>query len=646
MEGTNIGWYFPIESNASDRYVDEFADSKFSIDRWVSFTREVIQNSLDVVDTSLNPRKPVLVKMDYGFFHIDEIPGCVELFNCISSAMNGAINKQSNKQTINRYKKGLEVLSSDKICCFKVSDYNTIGVTSGRDAEWGALVYDEGKSVKNRPGSAGSHGVGKKAPFIISSVNTVFYSTLNKKGERLFEGKTSLINWDDSEGNTRNGKGWFGNVDANNTDRRNRVAPILENEVDEFNPFFTRSKDVGTDVIIVGVNIEDFEKIKIRVINSILENFFVAIKNHILEIDAFGEHINSENLSDYVEKYYLSKRKNFTKIEGIEKSVFGNLMNYYKAFSTDPISFDVTVNNKRYGKCLVYFSLENDKNRKYYCIFRNHGMKIRDVELASAEQPFSAVVYIDDCLEDNLADADRLNARLSDVENAAHDDFVIDDEEFDCDSITKSLVETIYEKVKEIILDKTKIEALDDTPLEGLEDMLSIQGFLTSKVSNKKVAKIKKKKSKIRKKDTGKKAEDYDDGVTNVGGKKHKKHKNEGENKPATEGSDIKATLFKKFASEPLFIKNDDEYNLILIPLEDANADIHISPISVEGNLNYIPNLLTYAELNGCPLVLKDNTIKDAAIVKNQKNIVKIKIKNNYNYALECDLYVGGKGND
>ena len=642
----NIGWYFPVENNPSDRYVDEFADSKFSTDRWASFTREIIQNSLDVADSSLDPHMPVLVKMNYKILTKEMIPGCDQLEASISRAVEGAISKKSNKQTINRYQKALELIASNCIPCLKVSDYMTLGVKSGRDNEWGALVYDEGKSCKNRPGSAGSHGVGKKAPFIISALNTVFYSTYNKANEFLFQGKTSLINWDDEDGITRNGKGWYGIIDNENDDRKKKITNLSNEQKPIIDDFFTRNNEYGTDVTIVGVLLNDLDKIKERIINSVLENFFIAIKNHQLSLEIFGEYISDDNLDECVQKYYITNQRNFIRQEGIEKSVFGNLLNYYKAYSEAPITFDVSANGVRYGKCYVYLSLENDKNRKYYCIFRNHGMKICDVDLSNAEQPFSAVVYLDDCPEDNLPLEERLNARLSDVENAAHDTFVTDDEEFKCDPITKILVDNIYSNVKNIILDKTKIEATEETPLEGLDDMLAIQGILTTKLTAKKVA-IKKRKNRIKKKSTGKRADDYEQGVTAIGGSDvEKKHKHNGEHKPAMEGDDFKATLFKKFAFEPRFVRTGETYNLILKPTENAMADIRIMPISVEGTLNYIPNVITSAKSGSLELKVEDNVIKNVALRKDIRTSVTITILNNYDYALECDVFVGGNSDD
>ena len=55
----NLGWYFSNESSSSNKSVDKFADSKFSIDRWTSFSREIIQNSLDARDDQNIPVRVV-----------------------------------------------------------------------------------------------------------------------------------------------------------------------------------------------------------------------------------------------------------------------------------------------------------------------------------------------------------------------------------------------------------------------------------------------------------------------------------------------------------------------------------------------------------------------------------------------------------
>lgn len=69
----NIEWYF-CETNVQDTVVvDSFADSKFGINRWSSFAREIIQNSIDAVD---DDSKPVEVIFDLNKdLRLEDIPG-------------------------------------------------------------------------------------------------------------------------------------------------------------------------------------------------------------------------------------------------------------------------------------------------------------------------------------------------------------------------------------------------------------------------------------------------------------------------------------------------------------------------------------------------------------------------------------------
>ena len=191
-------WHFSDESSQSNRSVDKFADSKFSIDRWTSFSREIIQNSLDARD---DQGQPVEVVFDLNKnLTLDDIPGG----RFTKSVLEKCAETAANKQTKQVYKKGVEILSKPYVYCLKVSDTNTIGVKTGRNEAWGALVFDEGITKKQRAGSAGSHGVGKKVPFIVSACNTVFYATKNKyevngvnHSDLLVQGKTALISWKD-----------------------------------------------------------------------------------------------------------------------------------------------------------------------------------------------------------------------------------------------------------------------------------------------------------------------------------------------------------------------------------------------------------------------------------------------------------------
>ena len=54
-------WYYAENNMSDDALVDNFVDSKFGIDKWSSFAREIVQNSLDAVD---DEDKPVEVVID------------------------------------------------------------------------------------------------------------------------------------------------------------------------------------------------------------------------------------------------------------------------------------------------------------------------------------------------------------------------------------------------------------------------------------------------------------------------------------------------------------------------------------------------------------------------------------------------------
>lgn len=350
-----IGWYFSSESSPSDELVDKFADSKFGMDRWTSFSREIIQNSLDACD---DESQPVEVFFDLNkSLTIHDIPGATYTRYVLERCANQA----TNRQTKQAYQKGLEILDRPYIYCLKVSDRNTKGVKTGRDEAWGAFVYDEGRSVKQRPGSAGSHGVGKKVPFIISTCNTVFYATKNKyeidgieHSDRLFQGKTMLINWEDEQGQGKSPKGWFGVRNEEDVDRKKRILPIQNEGMQEIHPYFIREDAYGTDVIIVGVNAYGIEEqIQKTIISSIYENFFIAIKEQKLKVTVLGIEIHSGNMDRIFQAYYEPT--------GALKNSMNDLLRIY---AQEPVVLPIKYYSEEIGHvgCILKLRAKRTKN--------------------------------------------------------------------------------------------------------------------------------------------------------------------------------------------------------------------------------------------------------------------------------------------
>lgn len=634
-----IDWYFTKAEKPSDDYVDKFSDSKFTTDKWNSFAREIIQNSLDVHNDDLGDEIPVKVKFSLEYFSLEEIPGGKRILEILKHCLE---NKELNHQTKNKYEHGIEILESERIGCLKISDYNTLGVETGRDKSWGALVYDEGVSRKRRPGkAAGSHGVGKKVPFIISGVNTVYYSTKNES-DQLFEGKTSLIYWTENE-ITYDYEGWLGVIDNETTDRRKKVLPYVNNDNTlDVNDFFVRKESRGTDVIIIGISLDenDFKEAKSKIVNAVLENFFVAIQTKKLICDIFDIKIDSSNLADSIEKYYVSNAKNFQKVKEYSNIVNGNLKDYYRVYCDDPHIIPIIYEGINYGTAEVYFDLGNEKNKKYYCIVREHGMKIKDVQLVT-DQSFSAVVLIKDN-PDSKMENERINNILSSRENAAHDDFIIDDENIPCDDKTKAIISMLYSEIEKYIKSETEIPVLDETPLDSLSDMLSIQGSLSKGSVRRNDAKTHHKTRKGKKKTTGKRAKNYEEGTSGAGGLEEKdKKKGQGENKPAKEGNEFKATLFENFEIYPQFFRIKDYYEIKFIAKSDVEkARIKIQVMSVDGKITEIDDIVDSAYFGDKPVQVKGNLIEGFGFTKNRMTKLKIKLKPGLDYSPDCDVFV------
>lgn len=618
----NIGWYYSDELCPSDELVDKFADSKFGIDRWSSFAREIIQNSLDAQD---DDNKPVEVEFNLNKeLSLKEIPGGEKIKDILEKCMNAA----TNRQTKNSYRKGLEVLNKNKIYCLKISDKNTKGVMTGRDAAWGAFVFDEGKSIKQRPGSAGSHGVGKKVPFIISTCNTVFYATKNKylqngeeKSDCLVQGKTTLISWKDDDGKRKNSKGWYGIINPDISDPKNVVQPINSLEYNEINPYFVRKEEYGTDVIIIGSNIYDNEEeIKGYIISAVLENYFVAILANKLIVNVFGEKISRENFNSMVNKYYVEQAETKNNLLGCLR-VYGDEPDSEKEIYDDKCNY--------LGKIKIYFRLGNEYNKKYYTIVRSHGMRITDYRVNKASQPYTAVVLIE---------GKELNDLLASLENAAHDSFIVKDENMDIDSRAVYAIEKVQENVRNYVIEKTKIDEQKGQDIESLNNIITIPGIVSSIKQKSTLPTIK--RNILTKKGKGEKSKDYE-GKTSAGGENRKTKKKGTGNKPAKKGDQFDSTLYEDYIMEPIFIKLEKKYELkFSISDEIKKAEIKIYSINSEGKKDdSINDYIESVNIDGQRRKCEKGKVKDVFLKKDETICIEINLKKNVTYQLAAEIF-------
>lgn len=621
----NIDWYFSDELSPSDELVDKFADSKFGIDRWSSFAREIIQNSLDAQD---DETKPVEVIFDLNKeLCISDIPGC----NRTKEILEKCIDAATNKQTKGSYKVGLDVLNKEKIYCLKISDKNTKGVRTGREEAWGALVFDEGKSIKQRPGSAGSHGVGKKVPFIISSCNTVFYATKNKYivddnecSDCLLQGKTTLISWTDNDGKRKNSKGWYGLIDEE-ADTKNRVNPIVATNNNNINPYFIRTADYGTDVIIVGVNIYNNESdVTVSIISAVLENFFVAILNENLVVKVFDEVINKASFEKMFRKYYRTQSETKNGLEGCLRVYQGEV---------DKSQDIYDMNGNCLGRIDIYFGLGNEHNKKYYTIVRSHGMRITDYRLNKAGQPYTAVVYID---------GKELNELLASLENAAHDSFVTKDENMEINKEAVYALEQIKNVVSEFILERTSVDEKEGQTIDGLSNIITIPGVIAS-VKKKNFLPVVK-RTGVSTKGKGSKSKDYTEGKAGYGETNKKKKRQQGKNKPAKKGGQLDSVLYEDFLVEPVFIKGNKEYLLKFAVNENINnAELKFMSVNSEGKEDdTVCDILSSVNIGNTRRKVVNGKVNNVSFKQGEINTVTLNLNRDITYQLSTELYKKG----
>ena len=279
----DIGWRFPPTNGGR---IDGFNDpgiAHFTGAPLASLARETIQNSLDA---SLAPDKPVHVSFELIYLDPNHV-GQDELAMAINASIQTAGDDPLASAALTAAAKSVK---SDVIPCLHVSDRNTTGL---RGNHWRALVKMQGVSHKPElEGAGGSHGIGKYAPFAVSTLRTVFYWTCfheDGKVQERFQGKSVLMSHSNNEGEETQGTGFFG-VKENCRELTQKIPELFRLLDQHQRPL------QGTSLTIMGFReTDDWRR---RVAASTIGNFFYAIgtgrltvivepdeSNELMEID-------------------------------------------------------------------------------------------------------------------------------------------------------------------------------------------------------------------------------------------------------------------------------------------------------------------------------------------------------------------------
>ena len=207
-----------------------------------------------------------------------------------------ALNESERAQIF--FENAFELLSKNKVAVLKISDYNTTGVRGPCEngTPYYALLKASGQSKKSQTTAAGSYGIGKYAPFAVSSLRTVFVTTIWEGGDgyhQYVQGKSILMSHKATNGKTREGVGFWG--------IKERCLPV--ETVSEYVPeWLLRAKsdqdvrrNVGTTLSILAFPAEKGWELILAA--SIAENFFGAITRGQLDVVIQGEiFINNDSI--------------------------------------------------------------------------------------------------------------------------------------------------------------------------------------------------------------------------------------------------------------------------------------------------------------------------------------------------------------
>lgn len=446
-------WRFPDNNYTNENGLDTSDMEMFKKDPVSSLAREICQNSIDAA----YGEKPV--RVEFSLFQIprESVPGIDALTEQIEACYEYKKDSPKEGPALRELKKSI---NKDQITCLRVSDFHTTGVVGAKTNERGTPFYNltKGSGVSDKGGSSGgSKGIGKFASFVVSTTNTVFYSTRANDDSRAYIGISKLRSTpvgDDPDLLTM-GIGYYG------VDKKN--FPILE-ELQLDSNFSRGDEEYGTDVYIIGFN--NFKGWQSDIIAKTLESFMVAVMRGELEVVVDGIIVNQTTVQEIINNDKFQAERTKTEVREIRAQY--ELLQDDENVTVQELQIDeknsVTVYLKQYGQ-------QDEGNATKHCVMvRYPYMKITYIN-PGAFLPFSALCIIHE---------NELNKKLRAIENPQHTDWEIKrlrdfpEERRVTQKMKKALETAVNEFIKNILRESSG----ETTDIEGAGEFLPSQDEL------------------------------------------------------------------------------------------------------------------------------------------------------------------------
>lgn len=441
-------WFFPSRGFGGTEGYSDPALEMFKGDPIRALAREVCQNSLDAVrDTD----SPVRLEFEKIFTNTNKFPGLIALKDILEKCKL-FWHELDDPKTTNFIEKGIKEISDKNLFVLRISDYNTTGLKGAFSPEsqtpWKSLVKGNAFSIKTSKSSAGSFGIGKAAPFVVSKVQTVFYRTYDETGVRAAQGVTHLVSFRDpgmsspGEDDIRRATGYYSQGKENSPFESIKELDDL-NWRDEF----------GTDLFIpifnFGESKDDWKK---EIIIELLDNFLFSIYSGKLEVQIDNFLLNKESLTTYIDKYYPKTKHAAAFYEVIRED------NCDVIEETSPL-----LNTGNLRLRLLY---KPDMN-KQVLVVRNSGMKIAKIKGLPKSMSYSGFLEIQ---------GEELNKLFRGMENPQHNAWEPNRYEE-----SPSLAKRYKEKLEEWVKDKITKKLQD---ISGSEQDIDLSEYFSGQGNN------------------------------------------------------------------------------------------------------------------------------------------------------------------
>lgn len=427
-------WNFPSGKNLEMTSGSNAAIETFHDNPIYSLAREICQNSLDAKRDDV--KGPVRVNFKVMEIDATDIPGYEELESTIIPKADKQWKDEKKTQVLlNKMKK---TLSGKKVKVLKISDYNTTGLEK---RNWKSLIEESGSSQKVNDSSAGSFGIGKGAPFVLSNLRMVLYATKTTSEEKSI-GVMKFVSYPVGRGEVTQGTGYFTDGDA----KEPMTHSILFDKA--------QRNELGTDIYVVGFDEHLAKNWERDITFALADSFLMSFYTNKLEVLVEDRIINFQEISKIINEIKNTR--------GTRK--YNDVARYYDVLlDVDHKEFPFT-GFEEFGigedEAKLYVTDKGNTNRRVL-LTRQAGMRIKDQKNISGGLKFSGIFH---------ASGPNINARLKEMENPTHNDWSKDRAVKPGEA--KRFLDKLRKYIKNTILDEYRQNIGDEVSAFGVSDFL------------------------------------------------------------------------------------------------------------------------------------------------------------------------------